>query len=74
MSDQEGDREMAQELRYRDFRIMVAAQGTGWCVYIYEPGSRRARREFLYTADPIGRTALVDEAKRIVDGLLLHSN
>jgi hypothetical protein len=74
MSDQQGDRMMAQELRYRDFRIMVVAQGTGWRVYIHEPGSRVARRAFLYTADPVGRTALVEEAKRIVDGLLLHSN
>ena len=52
---------------------MVVAQGTGWRVYILEPDPRLARtREFLYTADPVGRTALVEEAKRIIDELLLH--
>jgi hypothetical protein len=65
---------MAEELRYRGFRIMVVAQGTGWRAFIHEPDSRLARQEVLYTAEPAGRTTVVDDAKRIIDGLLLHSN
>ena len=65
---------MAEQVQYRGFRLMVVAHGIGWQVVIYEPDSRFAREEVLYTADPTGRTTLVDDAKRIVDGLLLHSN
>jgi hypothetical protein len=65
---------MAEEVQYRGFRIMVLVQGTGWRAFIYEPGSRLARREILFTAEPTGRKTVVDDAKRIIDRLLLHSN
>ena len=65
---------MAEELQYRGFRIMVVVQGTGWRAFIHEPGSRRPRQEVLYTAEPADRISVVDDAKRIVDGLLLHSS
>jgi hypothetical protein len=65
---------MAVEQQYRGFRIMVVAQGVGWRAFIREPRSRLNRQEVLYTADPAGRTSVVEDAKRIIDGLLLHSN
>ena len=71
ISGDTGGRVMAAELQYRGFRIMLVVHGIGWRVFIHEPGSNLVRQEVFYTADPAGRASVVEDAKRIIDELLL---
>ena len=61
---------MAEKTRYRGYLIVLEAFGTGWRAFIYAPGAALALEDVPNTSSPAGRTALMDEAKGIVDRLL----
>ena len=63
----------AADLDYRVYRLAVRAQGQGWRVTIYAPGSVFGEEEISQTNDPAGRERVIADAQRIVDRLL-HSD
>ena len=66
-------REMAEELSYKEYRIVPMPRGWGWQALIYAPGSNRHLPESPSTRDPVGRTSVMDTARLVVDRLL-HSS
>jgi hypothetical protein len=68
-----GSKAMIDDIEYRGFRLMLMVNGTGWRVFIYGPNSKLLEGEMPSTTNPAGRTAVIDEARQIVDRLL-HSN
>ncbi len=62
-----GLRGLAEELTYREYRIVLMPYSRGWQALIYAPGSNRYLPESPSTRDPAGRTSLRDTAKLIVD-------
>ena len=69
----DGVREMAEELAYKEYRIVPMPRGWGWQALIYAPGSNRHLPESPSTRDPVGRTSVMDTARLVVDRLL-HSS
>jgi|HubBroStandDraft_2_1064218.scaffolds.fasta_scaffold2231166_2 hypothetical protein len=63
----------AADLDYRGYRLAVRAQGPGWRVTIYAPGSVFGEEEISQTSDSAGREQVIADARRIVDRLL-HSD
>ena len=66
-------RVMAEELAYKEYRIVPMPRGWGWQALIYAPGSNRHLPESPSTRDPVGRTSVMDTARLVVDRLL-HSS
>jgi len=66
-------REMAEELAYKEYRIVPMPRGWGWQALIYAPGSNRHLPESPSTRDPVGRTSVLDTARLVVDRLLQSS-
>jgi hypothetical protein len=64
---------MAQELAYKEYRIVPMPRGWGWQALIYAPGSNRHLPESPSTRDPVGRTSVLDTARLVVDRLLQSS-
>jgi hypothetical protein len=60
----------AADLNYRGYRLAVRAQGQGWKVTIYAPGSVFGEDQISQTDDPAGRDQVIAEAQGIVDRLL----
>jgi hypothetical protein len=62
---------MAHEtLEYRNHRLEVSPLMKGWRVMIYPPSSAVPLRESPSTLEKCPKEAMVDEAKKIVDGRL----
>ena len=61
---------MIEDAEYSGFRLMLMTDRTGWRVFIYGPNSKLLPGEMPSTIHPAGRTAVMDEARQIVDRLL----
>lgn len=61
---------MAEEIIYREHRLIVSPHGSGWKVLIYPSGSRFAHAEIPNTSDRGSRDDVIAQARRIVDGLI----
>lgn len=57
-------------IEYRGHRLEVSNFGPGWRVFIYAPGSRLTEPRIPHTSDSNGRSAVIAEAKSIVDARL----
>ena len=69
-----GDEKMAEELNYKEYRLLIGPVGNGWRVMIFPPGSSSALPESPTTLEKSPKEAIVTEAKNIVDARLKAQN
>jgi hypothetical protein len=65
---------VAEELRYKEYRLLVSPVGKGWRAMIFPPGSSSALSESPATLEKSSKEAIVAEAKKIVDARLNAQN
>jgi hypothetical protein len=66
--------QMAEELNYKGYRLLVSPVGKGWRAMIFPPGSSSALPESPATLEKSPKEAIVAEARKIVDERLNVQN
>src|SRR5262249_19646430 len=61
---------MANEHRYRGYRLVPGAQGEGWRVDVYAPGARTAELVITCAGATAGTEGALDDARWAVDRLM----
>ena len=61
---------VAEELNYKGYRLLVSRVGNGWRAMIFPPGSPSALPESPAMLEKSPKEAIVAEAKKIVDARL----
>jgi len=61
---------VAEELNYKGYRLLVSRVGNGWRAMIFPPGSSSALPESPAMLEKSPKEAIVVEAKKIVDARL----
>jgi hypothetical protein len=67
-------RQMAEELNYKGYRMLLSPVGKGWRAMIFPPGSSSALPESPATLEKSPKEAIVAEARKIVDARLKTQN
>lgn len=61
---------VAEELNYKGYRLLVSRVGNGWRAMIFPPGSSSALPDSPAMLEKSPKEAIVAEAKKIVDARL----
>lgn len=56
-----------ENIHYRQYRLEVLHQGSGWKIFIYPPGAEFGLSETPYTEKKDEREAVIAQAKKTVD-------
>jgi hypothetical protein len=65
-----GGRNMAEELNYKGYRLLISPVGKGWRAMIYAPHSQSALAESPATLEKSSKQEIVAQARKIVDAQL----
>jgi hypothetical protein len=61
---------MADELNYKEYRLLISPVGKGWRAMIFPPGSSSALPESPATLEKSSKEEIVAEATKIIDARL----